>query len=54
MHIGHMIAHATVHGLIYATVFKISREIGLTGMVILAVVVIALLWGVTRLLGDRR
>lgn len=54
MHFGHMIANAMVHGLIYATVFKISHQLSLVGMVALAVVVIALLWILVRLLGDRR
>ena len=54
MHIGHMIVNAAVHGLIYATVFKISHQIGLTGMIALAVVGIALLWVIVRFLGDRR
>lgn len=54
MHIGHMIASTTVHGLIYATVFKISHQIGLAGMIALAVIGIALLWIIVRLLGDRR
>ena len=53
MHIGHMIAHATVHGLVYATIFKISHQIGLVGMIALTVIVIALLWIFVRLLGGR-
>lgn len=54
MHIGHMIVNAAVHGLIYAAIFKISHQIGLVGMIVLAVIGIALLWIIARLLGDRR
>jgi threonine/homoserine/homoserine lactone efflux protein len=54
MHIGHMIANAMVHGLIYATIFKIGHQIGLLGMIALCVIGIALLWIFVRLLGDRR
>lgn len=53
MHIGHMIAHAMVNGLIYATIFKLSHQLGLVGMIGLAVIVIALLWIVVRLIGGR-
>lgn len=54
MHIGHMIVSSAVHGLIYATIFKLSHHIGLTGMIVLAVVGIALIWIIARSLGDRQ
>jgi hypothetical protein len=54
MHIGHMIVNAAVYGLSYATIFKISHQIGLFGMIVLAVVGIALLWIIVRLLGGRQ
>ncbi|WP_160171581.1 hypothetical protein [Ferrovum myxofaciens] len=54
MHIGHMIASAAVHGLIYATLFKISHQVGLLGMISLAVIGISLLWIIARALGDKR
>lgn len=54
LHLGHMVASGIVHGLIYATIFKISHKVGLLGMVVIAVIGIALVWMISKLFNNRQ
>ena len=39
-----MIVSSIVHGLIYSVIFKLSHNLGLAALLVLAVVVIAAVW----------
>ncbi len=54
LHLGHMVASGIVHGLIYATIFKLSHKVGLLGMIVIAVIGIALIWVISKLFNNNQ
>lgn len=54
MDFGHMVVSSLVHGLVYDVIFKATRHLTVLQTAGLAVVVIAGVWLVARLAGNRR
>jgi hypothetical protein len=54
MDIGHMVVSSVVHGLVYDVIFKATRHLSVLQAAGLAVGVIAAVWLVARVAGNRR
>jgi hypothetical protein len=53
-HIAHMIISSLIHGLVYATIFKLFHRLSLAGAIIAAAVGVAAVWLAAKLLRPRR